>query len=163
MPATIAGMAKKSATPRFTHVAGLTPAELAAFSILAKEAKGWRDHVPVGADQAVDVLVRIDGTITLGDEQTAEVKRKPDCEELLGEILSIVGPKTGEKIAQRLRAGLSCDVPQEHQATAKLILDALTRRVEQVKSGNLTGKLAVTRLPSAAAGPRKSLASRPKS
>lgn len=153
----------KQIAPTFTSTAGLTAAELAALSIVTKEAKHWRDHVPVGADQAVDVLVRIDGTITLGDEQTAEVKKKPDCEQLLAEILSMVGPKTGEKIAQRLQAGLSADVPLEHQATAKLILDALTTRVEQAKSGNLTGKLTVTRLPGPPAGPGKSLASRPKS
>jgi len=128
----------------------LTPIELAAISVLARSAKDWRKHIAPG-QHSVDLVLRLDGTVTAADDQTSEVKKKPTAEQVLVAVFEQLGPKTTLQVAKALDRGLPSDPSLESQATAKVVIESLTQKSEQTRAGNVTGRLNLTRFPSRAA------------
>lgn len=139
-------MTPATQTPKTVAPGGLTPLELQALRILGKEADKHREFLEAGADQPVDVLVRIDGLVTVGEPQTATVSERPEWLATMARVLDTVGPKTAEKIEAALETG---DPPSTaSQARAVALQERLSVPKERQRSGNVTGKLHVTRLPS---------------
>ena len=104
-----------------------------------------------GTDQPVDFIVWVKGRVNVGEEQSANVKDKPDAEDLLCLALSMLGEKTRQKVFEALSdPAIALDSPaitDQARAMAKTAIEARTTSHEQTKNGNVVSFLTVGRAP----------------
>jgi hypothetical protein len=130
----------------------LTPLEIAAIGIVGKRDKEWREHLDVGDSQHVDVLLRIDGTVSVGDNQARKRREKPEAEDLLAAVFAALGAssKTADKVETHLLSQPRLEPTLEARARACALIERLTVVTENPVYGNVTGKLTLTKFPAAA-------------
>lgn len=121
---------------------GLSPVELHALGLIAKDAARWRDLLEPGS-HAFDFNVHLQGELHVGQGQTSTVDKKPNTETALARVFDALGPKTREKLLADLtgRPTLDGDPAPSKQAQelAKLVIVHLTTQTTQTKRGNVSG------------------------
>jgi hypothetical protein len=143
----VMGPANRKVTTPPALPGGLTAVELAACGLLVKQAKTWRDQLDAGPDQPVDVLLRLDGSVSVALDQQYVATTKPDFETLLGRVFELLGSKTGAKLATQLVDEPGLEPSLAARAVARDVIERLTSQQTKTKSGNVTGQIHVTRLP----------------
>lgn len=136
-------------------IGGLAPLEFYALRIVGKEADKWRDSVSAGQGQVVDVIVRIHGTLDVGEDQTRSKSSKPELLDVLAFSFGFLGEKTRQKLAaaiiEAFKAGNTAQKPPDPKAEMKGlalgVLDLITTREPTTARGNISGKLVVDRMP----------------
>ncbi|HEX4149436.1 MAG TPA: hypothetical protein VHY20_10625 [Pirellulales bacterium] len=121
----------------------MTPLELAAIKQLGKEADKVRDALAVGPGQAVDVTLRIVGTLGVGSAAPFTKTTKPDLAALLEHVLEAAGPKKSRELVQLATASYRAEraISQETSALAGELVETLTLREEDSRRGNVSGSL----------------------
>jgi hypothetical protein len=133
-----------------------SPAELHALAIVGKEAKKWRDSLTPGS-YPVDLLVRLDGTVEVGEDQSRIETSKPELRDVLAYAFKLLGAKTRAKVAAAIVAHFSaanegkaaedCPPKAEILGLATTVVEQCVQRSMKTVRGNVTGKLRITRFP----------------
>lgn len=126
----------------------LTPLELHALAHLSKRAAKVRDRLAVG-EHAVDVSLRVQGTVHVADEQQYDTSEQPKAEHVLGLVLDLLGTRQRKDVAAELvehfrgwRAGR--DLPELEPRVAELAEDLLagcSRPAVKSRRGAVTANL----------------------
>lgn len=124
----------------------LRPLELHALARVGKAADKVRDALKPGLSQPVDLTLRIWGTIDVGNEQTATIRKKPDLREVLAVVLGSLKPKDRTAAVELAIERLKHPRPEiqlspDWLAFVEGVEAELTQEIEQTKRGNVTGTL----------------------
>jgi hypothetical protein len=135
-------MAKTKTAPK-ADFGLLSPLELTAVAQCGKAATKVREQLEVGPGQAVDVTVRIYGSLGVGDRSPYVKTTKPDLARLVGQLLHAAGPRKARELVQLALVGYRTqgDVSQEMQRLADELVDTLTEREPDSRNGNIAGSL----------------------
>lgn len=131
-----------------------SPAELHALAIVGKDAKKWRDSLTPGS-YPVDLIVRLDGTVEVGEDQSRVEREEPKLKDVLAYAFGFLGAKTRAKLAKAIVDHFSASnqsaagkPPQaEILGLATTVVEQCIRRTPKTIRGNVTGKLHITRFP----------------
>jgi hypothetical protein len=140
-----------------THEAGnkkigaLTQLQWTALGVALKGAGKFRPGLTVGPQQPVDFCVRIAGPVTVCGDQMAMVTDKPDLAEMLGVVLTQLGPLTRQKVTEAIEREFTPDpegkrpyvATNEATELVENLLIRVSRKKPQPRSGNVTGDLLV--------------------
>lgn len=120
----------------------LTPAQLHAVALVAKDASKVRDKLTPG-EYSVDFGVQITGTLKVGDVQGFTSSAKPDAIDVIAALLMSFGPKKRFTIAESITAELLDAVDDESRTAAKDIFTRLATPISGERRGSVAGKLDV--------------------
>jgi hypothetical protein len=129
----------------------LSPLESHAVMIAGKPAAKLRDHLAAGNGQAVDVTVRLVGSINVGEPQTQTVCKKPDAGEVLALVLNGLSPMDRDNAVKRVtrlyapftRGEAPPTVTGPVQALADQLLVSCAQSTTRESRGNVTGAIDV--------------------
>jgi len=82
----------------------LSPEEFLAISILGRDAKNLRREVEPGKDKPIDMLLRIQGTITVGADGTTTSTKKPSAEQVLAYLLRALPVEAAASVEDAIQA-----------------------------------------------------------
>jgi hypothetical protein len=133
--------------------AGLSPLEFAALKIAAKESAKHRTGLGLGKEQAVDVVLRIRGTVDVNPDSTATVREYPKAAALLTTLflLTPAADRGGlaRRLARRYKAGMGKTKPAEEAGIKELVdnlLASLAVQSSQDKEGAVTGRIEIAKV-----------------
>jgi len=127
----------------------ISPLEWLAIKLVGKNADNFREAIPVGPKHAVDILLRIQGTISVGEDGTATVQEKPKLDNLLGHIIKRLTPTDWESIKQSVleaaqaNGGTLPGVEEGYAAKADGLVKLLSKSKTQNRKGMTKGSFRV--------------------
>jgi hypothetical protein len=130
----------------------LRPLEHQALAMLAKKAGPFRDALHPDLSQAVDFTVQVRGSIDVGNDAQATIKKKPDLAAVLAVVFSTMGKKARETAINEVVNRFGADDPSargncelelgpEWTGLVESLLDEITAEEKQHRRGNVTGSL----------------------
>ena len=124
----------------------LSPDEFLAISILGRDAKNLRREVEPGKDKPIDMLLRIQGTITVGADGTTTSTKKPSAEQVLAYLLRALPVEAAASVEDAIQAlpagGDSLNMPEELEgftARARSLIGRLAGHKTSPRKGSTSG------------------------
>ena len=129
--------------------ATLSPVEWVALGIVGREAAKVRDKIEPCSRKAVDILLRIRGTVSVGADSEATTWQKPSAEELLGWILKYLRTRAPESLDDAIVSdakandGTLPEVEEGYVDSAKSIIKQLSQKRTSPRRGSTRGSFEV--------------------
>lgn len=127
----------------------LSPLEWLAVQLVGKHAANFRSEVQPGKAQPVDLLLRIQGTVTVGEDHDTTNAQAPKLDNMLGHIAKRLPPETWEMVRQAIledakaNGGVLPGCEEGWAAKAKGLVTLLTRRTSSPCKGSTKGSFRV--------------------
>jgi len=130
----------------------LRPEEWLALTIVGREAAKFREQARPGRGQEVDLLLRIKGTVNVGEDGKTTRMMKPSQEQLLGWVLHRLHDTGHDDAAESIRVGLSdcasngnggLPVLEGFHELAKELVRSVSKSSESQRKGRTTGHFEV--------------------
>lgn len=123
--------------------ARLSPIEWLALQLVGKEVKSVRDDVPVGRNQKVDILVRVQGQVHVAADTTTTTKEGPKADVVLAHVLALLPAEQRTLICGQVNDLYQIDnklpIDAASLATAKGLLARMQKSVTSDRKGPTTG------------------------
>lgn len=129
--------------------AKLTPLEWQALRAAAKGADGSRADLSLGKGQGVDLLLRIKGTVDVGEDGETSRAARPSAIDVLAWVLAQPIGESNDQMLQRMRldaeqhGGKLPEVEEGYVAAATMAILAVSPSVKIPRKGSIRGTLRV--------------------
>ncbi len=129
----------------------LTPSEWYGVQCVARQAAKYRDELPSGKGQAVDMLLRIQGVIDVAEDGVSRRTNKPSAELIMAHVLRImdglVKPTNMAELMVAIRgAAENGELPESDEAyqyKAAEMIRTLSTQKEIPRKGAVTGSFQI--------------------
>jgi hypothetical protein len=129
----------------------LTPVEWQAVKVLGRHADLARDGLEPGSSQPVDLLLRVQGTVDVGEDGQSARRQTPTAKALLAWLLSLdlIDEVKKPQVLAKLRAcadtasGTVPEVDQKYNAQAEMAIAAVSPAKPVPRKGAIKGMLRV--------------------
>lgn len=119
----------------------LSPPQLHALRVIAKDADAVRDKLSAPHKYRLDFGLQIRGSLTVGDVTPTIRSSKPDSEKLLAMLLDQFGPRKRRAVVDELIGSFRGAKPDRELAAD--LVRALTTSFPVKRRGNVVGKFDV--------------------
>lgn len=125
----------------------LTPDEFLAIQILGRESYKHRSRVTPGRAKPIDILLRIQGTLTVGEPGVTHSKKSPNAVRVLAYLLETLSPDAADAINNAIldlpaaedSDTLPTDITEGYVARAKTLISRITPTTTGHRNGATSG------------------------